>query len=66
MILLETPHLKNFLSPLFGHKHSYTNSVFVISMPVELVPGVLALDGAADATTVYGLLNTADIHFSAG
>ena len=63
MILLETPHLKNFLYPLFSHKHSYTNSVFVISMPGELVPGVFALDCAVDVTTVYGLLNTADIHF---
>ena len=66
MILLETLHLIKFLYPHFGHKHSYTNSVLVISRPVELLPGVLALNCAADATMVYGLLNTADIHFPAG
>ena len=65
MILLETPHLKNFLNPLFGHKHSYTNSVLVISRPVELVPGVLALDCVAVNTTEYGL-NSADIYFPTG
>ena len=59
-------NLKNFLYPLFCHKHSYTSSAFVISWPVELVPGVLALDCAAAATTVSGLLNAADIHFPAG
>ena len=44
-------------------KHSYTCSPFVISRPVELVPGVLALECAV-ATTVSGLLDTADIHFT--
>ena len=62
MILSETLCTsKNCLCPIFHHKHSYT---IVISGPVELVPGVLALDCAAVATTVSGLLNTADIHFS--
>ena len=59
-------NLKNFLYPLFCHKHSYTSSAFVVSWPVELVPGVLALDCAAAATTVSGLLNAVDIHFPAG
>ena len=44
----------------------YTSSNFVISGPVELVPGILALDCAAVAIMVSSLLNTADIHFSAG
>ena len=48
-------HLKNLIYPLFGHKHSYTSSAFVIYGPVELVPGVLALDCAAVATTEYGI-----------
>ena len=29
-----TLHLKIFLYPLFGHKHSYTSSAFVVSGPV--------------------------------
>ena len=66
MILSETLHIKNFLYPFFRHEHSYTSSAFIISGPVELVPGVLALDCAAVATTVSGLLNAADIHFPAG
>ena len=59
-------HLKNFLYPLFLHKHSYTSIAFVVSGPVELVPGFLALDCAAVATMVSGLLNRADIHFPVG
>ena len=55
-------HLKTFFYPFFRHKHSYTSSTFVISRPVELVLGVLALDCAAVATTVSGLLNAANIH----
>ena len=65
MILSETLHLKNFLYPLFRHKHSYTSSAFVVSGLVEVVPGVLALDCAAVAIMVSGLLNIADIHFPA-
>ena len=66
IILSETLNLKNFLYPLFCHKLSYTSSAFVISWPVELVSDVLALDCAAAATAVSGLLNAADIHFPVG
>ena len=31
-----TLHLRNFLYPLFGHKHSYTSSAFVVPEPVDL------------------------------
>ena len=31
-----TLHLRNFLYPLFGHKHSYTSSAFVVPGPVNL------------------------------
>ena len=55
MILSETLHLKNFIYPLFGHKHSNISSAFVVYGPVELVPGVLALDCVAVATTEYGI-----------
>ena len=55
MVLSETLHLKNLIYPLFGHKHSNTSSAFVVYGPVELVPGVLALDRAAVATTEYGI-----------
>ena len=64
MSVEDSVHLKSFLYPLFGHKHSYTSSAFVVYGPVELVPGVLALDCAAVAE--YGLLNTADICFPTG
>ena len=66
MILSETLHRKIFLYPLFHHKHSYTSSAFVVSRPVELVPGAHALDCVAVTTTVSDVLNTADIHFPAG
>ena len=42
-------HLKNFLYSRFRHKHSYTSCTFVVSGPLELVPGVVALDCAAVA-----------------
>ena len=31
-----TLHLRNFLHPLFGHKHSYTSIAFVVPGPVDL------------------------------
>ena len=62
MILSETL----CISKTFSIHSSYTSSAFVISGPVELVPGVLTLDCAAVATTVSGLLNAADIHFPVG
>ena len=65
VILSETLHLKTFLYPLFRHEHCYTSSAFVVSGLVKLVPVVLVLDCAAVATTVSGLLNTADNHFPA-
>ena len=48
---MDSLNLKNFLYPLICHKHSFTSSAFVVTWAVELVPGVLALDCAAVATT---------------
>ena len=60
MILSETLWTSKTFSIHSSATNTYTSSAIVISWPVELVPGVLALDCATVAATVSSLLNAAD------